>query len=93
MIFVIDKLFYKTLLKNTFSSPVEISFWDGERVIYGDGEPRFKIIFHEIIPKAELIQNPSIAFGEALMDGKIEVEGNLKEVVTSMYNSQESFLL
>jgi cyclopropane-fatty-acyl-phospholipid synthase len=89
---MIDKLFYKTLLKKTFSNPVEITFWDGESVHYGEGEPHFKLIFRDIIPKAELIQNPSIAFGEAYMDGVIEVEGDLKNVVTSMYRSQEGFL-
>ncbi len=89
---MIDKLFYKTLLKKTFSNPVEITFWDGESVQYGEGEPQFKLIFRDVIPKAELISNPSIAFGEAYMDGIIEVEGDLKEVVTSMYRSQESFL-
>ncbi|WP_264805659.1 SAM-dependent methyltransferase [Cytobacillus sp. NCCP-133] len=89
---MIDKMFYKTLLKNTFSSPVKITFWDGEEVHYGDGEPHFKLIFRDIIPKGDLIQNPSIAFGEAYMDGVIEVEGSLKEVVASMYRNQESFL-
>ncbi|WP_066062373.1 SAM-dependent methyltransferase [Neobacillus soli] len=89
---MMDKIFYKTLLKNTFSNPVEIAFWDGETVQYGDGEPDFKLIFRDIIPKAELLQNPSIAFGEAYMDGIIDVEGDLKEVLTSMYQSKEGFL-
>jgi cyclopropane-fatty-acyl-phospholipid synthase len=51
-----------------------------------------RLIFHDIIPKTAILQNPSIAFGEAYMDGVIETEGNLKEVVASMYRSQESFL-
>jgi cyclopropane-fatty-acyl-phospholipid synthase len=89
---VIDKMFYKKLLKNTFSIPVEITFWDGETVQYGDGDPHFKLIFRDVVPKGELIQDPSIAFGEAFMDGVIDVEGDLKEVVASMYRSQESFL-
>lgn len=89
---MIDKLFYKTFLKKTFSIPVEITFWDGEKVQYGEGEPQFKLIFRDIIPKAEILANPSVAFGEAYMDGIIEVEGDLREIVTSMYRSQESFL-
>lgn len=85
-------MFYKKLLKSTFSIPAEITFWDGETVRYGDGDPHFKLIFRDVIPKGELIQDPSIAFGEAFMDGIIDVEGDLKEVVASMYRSQESFL-
>ena len=89
---MLDKVFYKTLLKNTFSNPVEVTYWDGEIAQYGAGEPQFQLIFRDIISKSELIQNPSIAFGEAYMDGIIEVEGNLKDVVASMYKSQEGFL-
>ncbi|WP_462413336.1 class I SAM-dependent methyltransferase [Neobacillus sp. Marseille-QA0830] len=89
---MIDKLFYKTLLKKTFSDPVEITFWDGETVRYGQGEPRFKLIFRDILSKSLLIQDPSMAFGEAYMNGTIEIEGNLKEIVTSIYRSGEGFL-
>ncbi|WP_163528423.1 class I SAM-dependent methyltransferase [Halobacillus ihumii] len=89
---MIDKMFYKTLLKKTFSNPIHITFWDGETVQYGEGAPDFKLTFHDSIPKGDLLHDPSIAFGEAFMDGKIEVEGDLKELVTSMYRSQESFL-
>ncbi|WP_079525581.1 class I SAM-dependent methyltransferase [Halobacillus hunanensis] len=89
---MIDKMFYKTLLKKTFSNPIHITFWDGETVQYGEGAPDFKLTFHDSIPKGDLLHDPSIAFGEAFMDGKIEVEGDLKELVASMYRSQESFL-
>ncbi|MFD2923234.1 SAM-dependent methyltransferase [Halobacillus naozhouensis] len=89
---MIDKMFYKTLLKKTFSDPIHITFWDGETVQYGEGTREFKLTFYDIIPKGDLLHDPSIAFGEAFMDGKIEVEGNLKELIASMYRSQESFL-
>lgn len=89
---MIDKLFYKTLLKNTFSDPMEVTFWDGEKVQQGEGTPKFSLIFHDVIPKAELMQNASVAFGEAYMNGIIEIEGSIKEVIASIYNKQESFL-
>lgn len=89
---MIDKLFYKTLLKKAFSDPVHITFWDGETVEYGEGEPLFHLRFHDVIPKGDLLQDPTMTFGEAYMDGIIEVEGDLKEAVASMYRSQEGFL-
>ncbi|WP_251553676.1 SAM-dependent methyltransferase [Neobacillus muris] len=89
---MIDKLFYKTLMKKTFSDPVQITFWDGETVQYGDGEPRFKLIFHDVLSKSLLIQDPSMAFGEAYMNGIIEVEGSIKEIAASIYRSSEGFL-
>ncbi|MBT2728043.1 class I SAM-dependent methyltransferase [Bacillus sp. ISL-75] len=89
---MLDKLFYKTLLKKTFSDPVKVTFWDGETIQYGEGHSHFSLNIRDSIPKGELIQSPSIAFGEAYMNGILEVEGNVKDVVTSMYRSQEGFL-
>ncbi|MDV2888197.1 hypothetical protein RYX45_23835, partial [Alkalihalophilus pseudofirmus] len=65
---------------------------DGETVEYGEGEPLFHLRFHDVIPKGDLLQDPTMTFGEAYMDGIIEVEGDLKEAVASMYRSQEGFL-
>ena len=88
----IDKIFYKTLFKNLFTDPFEIKFWDGSSENYSQEEPAFKIIFNEPIPKSDIIKNPSLAFGEAYMTKKIEIEGSVQEVIESIYNNKESFL-
>ncbi|MGH4124557.1 MAG: class I SAM-dependent methyltransferase [Clostridium sp.] len=89
---VADKLFYKALLKNMFSDSFGIVFWDGSEENYGEGEAKFKIIFNEPIPKGDIINDPSIALGEAYMTRKIDVEGSLQSVIESLYNNKESFL-
>ncbi len=88
----IDKVFYKTLFKNLFSDTCRIRFWDGEVEDYGEGETKFEIIFNEPISKADILSDPSLAFGEAYMTKKIEVKGSLEDVVASIYNNKESFL-
>lgn len=88
----IDKIFYKTLLEGLFSDPFEVEFWDGEVENYGQGESKFKIIFNEHIPKGDIIKDPFIAFGEGYMTKKIEIEGDIQEVLESLYNNRESFL-
>lgn len=88
----IDKLFYKTLLKNMFSDGFEIMFWDGSVENCGEGESKFKIILNEPIPKDNIINDPSIALGEAYMTKKLEIEGNIQSVIESLYNNKESFL-
>ena len=88
----VDKLFYKTMLKDLFSDPCSVRFWDGEEETYGEGAPRFRLIFNEPIPKADLIADPSLALGEAYMHGIIDVEGSLRELVQSIYCNRESFL-
>jgi len=88
----IDKLFYKTLLKKMFSDGFEIMFWDGSVENCGEGESKFKIILNEPIPKDNIINDPSIALGEAYMTKKLEIEGNIQSVIESLYNNKESFL-
>ena len=87
-----DKIFFKTLFKNLFSDTFELQLWDQSTEIYGDGKPKFKIIFYEPIPKADIIKDPSLAFGEAYMEHKFDVEGSIEDVVESLYNNKDSFL-
>ena len=89
---IIDKIFYKTLFKNLFSDTFELKLWDGSSEIYGEGEVQFKINFNEPIPKADIIKDPSLAFGEAYMTNKIDIEGSVQKVIESLYNNKESFL-
>lgn len=87
-----DKTFYKTLFKNIFSDSFEVQFWDGSIESYGNEKPKFKIIINEPIHKSEVLSDPSIAFGEAYMNKKIEIDGSIQDVVESLYNNSESFL-
>nr|MBK5236261.1 class I SAM-dependent methyltransferase [Clostridium sp.] len=75
-----------------FSDPFEIKYWDGSVESYGEGDPKFRIIFNELIPKGDIIKDPSIALGEGYMTKKIEIEGNVQSVIESLYNNKESFL-
>jgi cyclopropane-fatty-acyl-phospholipid synthase len=88
----INKLFYKKLFENLFSDPCRIRFWDGEVENYGEGETKFEIIFNEPISKADILSDPSLAFGEGYMTKKIEIVGSIEDVVISIYNNKESFL-
>lgn len=88
----IDKVFYKTLFKNLFSDPCRVRFWDGEIENYQEGDIKFEIIFNEPIPKADILNDPSLAFGEGYMTQKIDIEGSIEDAVESIYNNKESFL-
>lgn len=72
--------------------PCLVEFWDGDAELYGKGEAKFNIILHEPIPKSEIIRDASLAFGEAYMDGRIEIEGSVRDVIESLYNNHDSFL-
>ena len=43
----------------------------------GEGEPAFTVKIHGEIPLKELVTSTSLALGEAYMDGRLEIEGDL----------------
>lgn len=88
----IDKTFYRGLMKNLLADPCEVKFWDGEVLKCGKGMSQFRIDFNEPIAKAELISDPSLAFGEGYMFKKIDIVGSVQKVIESLYKNQDSFL-
>ncbi|AQW20699.1 cyclopropane-fatty-acyl-phospholipid synthase [Lentilactobacillus curieae] len=89
---MLEKKFYKSLLKNSFNIPVSVTYWDGSTEVYGNGEPQVAIKFNEPIPIRQVLKNASIALGEGYMDGKIEIDGSIEDLVLSAYKSADSFL-
>jgi len=85
-------LFLKKLLGNLCTIPFSAGFWDGTVENYGSGEPQFKIIFNRPLPKRQMFYDPSLAFGESYMDGLIDYEGNLQEILKAIYQNETSFL-
>lgn len=88
----LDKTFYNELMHHMFAGPLDVRFWDGEVKKYGEGEPRFSIIFNEPMAKSEIISDPSMTLGEGYMQKKIEIEGSVQKVIESTYTKQNSFL-
>ena len=62
---MLDKTIYKQIFKVSFNASVDVEFWDGECVRYGEGEPIAKIIIHEMISVRDIMAHASLTFGEA----------------------------
>ncbi len=88
----LEKTFYKNIFANLFSDPCSIRFWDGEEITYGTGEIRFRILLNEPLPISQIIADPSVSFGEAYMFQKLDIEGNIEDVIESLYKNSKSFL-
>jgi cyclopropane-fatty-acyl-phospholipid synthase len=61
--------------------PFEVSYWDDSVESFGEGEPRFKLIFREEVSITKFIKEPVMTFGEGYMNGHIEVEGSLEDLL------------
>ena len=89
---MLEKTFYKSILKHSFNIPVRIIFWDGSSVDYGDGKPEVTIKFNDKIPIKEVTRNASLALGEAYMDKRIEIDGSIQKLMMAAYSSVGSFM-
>lgn len=89
---MLEKTAYRQLLSRAFDIPVSVTYWDGKEESYGDGEPVVKIQIKKSIPLKSLTDQPTLVLAEAYMDGDIEIEGSIQELVTSAYRQADSFL-
>ncbi|MRI75160.1 class I SAM-dependent methyltransferase [Enterococcus mundtii] len=91
---MLNKQIYKKLFSESFSLPVEVTYWDGSIERYGlpNTDSVATIIFNEEIPIKEVINNASITFGEAYMNKKIEINGDIQKIIADAYLQQNSFL-
>jgi cyclopropane-fatty-acyl-phospholipid synthase len=60
----------------------EVEFWDGDRHKFGQGPAAFAVILKSAEMFGELFtKDPDILFGEAYMDGRLEIEGDIQRLV------------
>ena len=89
---MLDNIFLKEVLKHSFNIPVQVTYANGNVEKYGDGEPVVKIIFHRNFGPKDLLNNASLALGEAYMNKEIEIEGSIEALIESAYESAGSFM-
>lgn len=78
---MMQKYLFQQFFSKITSVPFRVVFWDGTTDNYGEGEPRFTLIFHEKVPFGNFVKQPSLAFGEAYMNRAIEIEGAIEDVI------------
>ena len=65
--------------------------FDGKEYLIGEGTPEFTVNFKENIPLADLMTSTSIALGEAYMDGKLTIEGDLFHALNNFLGQMGKF--
>ena len=66
-----------------------LEYWDGESINYGCGEPRFVLRVKSPAIARSLMRNLLVRLPEAYVDGKIELCGNLLDLIEVCYRSDE----
>ena len=86
-----EKMLLQKLSHKLGDASFTIDFWDGTNVNYGKNDPAFKVILKDQIPKSKILRDPSLAFGEAYMDGTIDFEGDLQQIIETVYKTNIPF--
>ncbi len=84
------KLLVKAFFEKIRHGGLKVVYWDGEEVDYGDKPSQFRLIFNRA-PSNFDIADPVMALGEAYMDGIIDYEGRLEEVLMIMEQNGQYF--
>ena len=81
---MLKKAALKLLLQQWKKGGFSVVFWDGEQKDYGNDPPSFTIIFNKE-PKIDTSTSDIILIlGEAYMDGTIDIEGSMDELIRCM---------
>ena len=87
----VDKIFIKSFLHTFKYESFCVKFWDGDEVKVGENEPLFKIILKKPIPKKDILTSTTLAFGEAYMNGDLEVEGDFSLMLNTVLKYKDKF--
>lgn len=83
-----EKRALDALLRRIRHGTVSITYWDGETRTYGKGQPKAHLTIHTPKVLRAMLHNPSLAIGEAYMNGEVEVEEPLENIVTLARQNQ-----
>ena len=87
----VDKIFLKSFLHTFKDESFCVKFWDDDEDKVGENEPLFKIILKKPIPKKDILTSTTLAFGEAYMNGDLEVEGDFLLMLNTVLKYKEKF--
>ena len=87
----VDKIFLKSFLHTFKDESFCVKFWDDDEDKVGENEPLFKIILKKPIPKKDILKSTTLAFGEAYMNGDLEVEGDFLLMLNTVLKYKEKF--
>jgi cyclopropane-fatty-acyl-phospholipid synthase len=76
----------RRLLSSFGNPPVEFVLWSGERVApEGAAAATIKIRIHDRATLLRVLRDPQVQFGEAYSSGRVEVEGDLIQLIELIY--------
>lgn len=89
-VFAWERWLAHTMLVLLGRPPVGMVLWNGEEIAATPGKPVARIVLRSRAALYKLIAHPDLHFGDLYSTGGIEVEGDLLELLDSLYRSSRS---
>ena len=84
-----DQWLLSRVLQATGSAPIRLLVKGGADVSPPGGSPVATMVIQDRSTLAGLLRDPEVSFGDAYMDGRIEVEGDLVRFLEAVYQAME----
>lgn len=84
----LEKWLARRLLAMLGDPAIAIVLYDGQ-AISGSAAPTAKVIVHDRATWLRLLASPFLNFGEAYSEGRIEIEGDLRQLLDAIYRAQD----
>jgi cyclopropane-fatty-acyl-phospholipid synthase len=85
----LDRWLVNRIARSVGNPPVALRLWDGTDAYRPAGSLVGRVVFHDRRALWGLATRPELAFGDGYSTGKIEVEGDLVEVLQWLFGSAE----
>ena len=82
-----DRWLVRRMAAKTGSPDVALALWDGEDAYRPEGDCHGRIVFRDRGALLSTVLSPELGFGDAFSAGRIEVEGDLVDVLARCYRS------
>lgn len=63
---------------------ISLKLWNGNEYAFADGSPVGRLVIHDRKALLGVLRSPSVAFGEAYMNGLMDVEGDFGEFINEI---------
>jgi cyclopropane-fatty-acyl-phospholipid synthase len=84
---VLDRWMARKLLDLLGNPPLTFVLWDGEKIFSSENPSIATLHFHDSDVLQKLLMNPALHFGDLYGAGRIEVEGNLVDLLVTVYRA------
>jgi cyclopropane-fatty-acyl-phospholipid synthase len=86
-VYAAERWLIRNLLEQIGSPPIRIVLWNGEEIRGCDGPPIAQMAIRDRRTFLKLLLDPEVQFGDAFTDGRIEIEGDLPELLATVFRA------